>query len=53
MADVIELPGICPLCNLPIAPQEQTAVNEDNQTVHGKCWALSQGEGPGQNNNSY
>jgi hypothetical protein len=48
MPDVIELPGFCPLCNLPIEPGEQTAVNEDNQTVHGRCWALSQD--PGQNN---
>ena len=50
MSDVIELPGICPLCNLPIEPRQQAAVNEEGQTVHGSCWAASQDTGQ---NNSY
>jgi len=35
MSDVIELHGICPLCNQPIQEGELTAINEDGQTVHG------------------
>jgi len=50
MSYVIELPGICPLCYEPVQAGELTAVYEDGQTVHGSCWAASQG--PVQNNNS-
>ena len=39
MSDVIELPGICPLCDMPIEPGEPPVMNDDGQHVHGACWA--------------
>jgi hypothetical protein len=52
MSDVVELPGICPLCNRPIEAGELAPVNEDGLAVHASCWARSQD--PGQTrNNSY
>lgn len=50
MPDVIQLGGFCPLCNSPIEPQEQTVVDDNQQTVHANCWAESQEPG---RNNSY
>jgi hypothetical protein len=49
MTDVIEVPGICPLCNNLIEPGQQTAVNEDGRAVHGDCWAATQEDAAYQN----